>query len=356
MRLSHFAMKKGKQVLFADNSHKKWSEERHIYKPSDILTKTKRPLWIIASEFHSLQIVEQLKEMGITDSDVVLDITGIMKRKTEDDRQRRLTPQKHLKLLTIYIYDGCNLNCAGCNIFIPLCSKPAWMVGIDEFRRDVKRLSELFGNSIEILELMGGEPLMHPKLDELISIVRQYFSSVIIRIVSNGLLLPRMSESFWESCRQNEALVSVTPYPVTLDLERINNLAEEKQAKVEFFGIATEKTSWHFAYDPTGGQHPTESFGLCWMANDCVSMKQGRISTCPVIPYANYFSDYFKKDMYAANDDSIDIYKAQSAQEIFDFIAKPVSFCRFCDVKHRTYDNPWQISKRDICEWVLLNE
>jgi hypothetical protein len=348
-----FCQRHAKPIVFADNSYKKQSAEKRVYKPHEALSKVEKPIWIIASEFHSKQISEQLKDMGILNAEVVHDVAAVLKRKTEADKLRRLTPQKQLKLLTLYIYDGCNLNCKGCNVFIPLCPKRAWTVETAEFKKDVERLAELFGNNIEILELMGGEPLLHPRLAELISAVRKQFPCVNIRIVTNGLLLPKMGDDFWNSCRVNDALISVTPYPVTLDLDKINELALRKNAKIEFFGIGTEKTSWHFAYDPAGGQHPAESFNFCRMANNCVSLKSGKIATCPPILYASYFGDYFENGMTASDADTIDIHKVRSGQEILEFVAKPVPFCRFCDVKHRTYDNPWRTSKREISEWVI---
>jgi hypothetical protein len=55
----------------------------------------------------------------------------------------------------------------------------------------------------------------------------------------------------------------------------------------------------------------------------------------------------------ASDADTVDIHKVRSGQEILEFVAKPVPFCRFCDVKRRTYDNPWRTSKREISEWVI---
>ena len=50
--------------------------------------------------------------------------------------------------------------------------------------------------------------------------------------------------------------------------------------------------------------------------------------------------------------DYIDIYKAKSIQEILAFLAKPIPFCKYCNVKGRTFGHERGISKKEIEEWT----
>jgi hypothetical protein len=57
-------------------------------------------------------------------------------------------------------------------------------------------------------------------------------------------------------------------------------------------------------------------------------------------------------DLPISDRDSIDIYKAQSAQEIFEFLSKPIPFCKFCYVEKRSFGHKWERSQKDIREWT----
>ncbi|WP_252832299.1 hypothetical protein [Brachyspira pilosicoli] len=50
--------------------------------------------------------------------------------------------------------------------------------------------------------------------------------------------------------------------------------------------------------------------------------------------------------------DYIDIYKAKDYNEILQFLAKPVPFCRYCDVKKWKVVGNWRRSNRDISEYI----
>jgi MoaA/NifB/PqqE/SkfB family radical SAM enzyme len=74
----------------------------------------------------------------------------------------------------------CNLTCAYCNEYDDY-SKP---VPLDTMRRRVDRLADL---GTTILTLSGGEPLLHPELDEIIRRMRQ--RGIIAGMITNGYLL-----------------------------------------------------------------------------------------------------------------------------------------------------------------------
>src|SRR3984957_19462372 len=74
----------------------------------------------------------------------------------------------------------CNLSCAYCNEYDDY-SKP---VPVDVLERRINKLAEL-GTSI--LTLSGGEPLLHPELDDVIRIMRR--RGFLAGMITNGYLL-----------------------------------------------------------------------------------------------------------------------------------------------------------------------
>jgi MoaA/NifB/PqqE/SkfB family radical SAM enzyme len=92
------------------------------------------------------------------------------------------------------IMEGCNLNCAGCNIFAPLREKK--FLDINSFEKDIKRLAELTDGIVEGMSFQSGEPLLHPNLTEFFDIARKYIREGEIAIITNGILLLEQDISF----------------------------------------------------------------------------------------------------------------------------------------------------------------
>ena len=65
----------------------------------------------------------------------------------------------------VHLIDSCNLNCKGCVHFAPL-AKPSSFYPLEEFEKEIKRLSELFGGRFGWIHIMGGEPLLNPNIND----------------------------------------------------------------------------------------------------------------------------------------------------------------------------------------------
>jgi hypothetical protein len=218
----------------------------------------------------------------------------------------------------------------------------------------MERLSFLLHGVAREMLITGGEPLLNPQINSIVASARKHFSDTKISIVSNGILLSKMPKSFWNACRDNCITISVTRYPLSFAYDNLPMMAEKYGVNFEFFGIAVEKTTFNFAFDPTGRQNAYESFVNCFMANFCINLYDGKLATCSPILHIDRLNCAFSLNMKLCTDDYIDIYKAKDGQEIMTFLSKPIPFCRYCDVKRRTYDNPWSTTKRKIDEWIVI--
>src|SRR5437016_9100156 len=89
---------------------------------------------------------------------------------------------KHPILVHIIPMRQCNLACTYCNEFDDF-SKP---VPLDEMK---SRLDILAGMGTSIITISGGEPLMHPEIDEVIRHIRR--RGMIAGMITNGFLLDR---------------------------------------------------------------------------------------------------------------------------------------------------------------------
>jgi len=263
--------------------------------------------------------------------------------------KKRLSPRKRLRFETD-IVGHCNLNCKCCNHFSPLVKSPQF-VAPEEFERDFARLSTLAGRNNENIDIMGGEPLLHPEIVTLLGIARKYFDGPI-NVVTNGILLEKMDVAFWESCRENRIRVIVSSYPVNLNYERIKELAKTHSVRLKLRMQFANKHQWcRLPKDPEGKQNIKDNANLCLVMNFCISLSNGKLSTCCLPLLIDRFNDYFDKKIEVTENDFIDIHKAESIDEIYRFLSKPMSFCRYCKMRSWEVGIEWGRSKREISEW-----
>jgi MoaA/NifB/PqqE/SkfB family radical SAM enzyme len=95
---------------------------------------------------------------------------------------KALAATKHPILVHIIPMRQCNLACTYCNEFDDF-SKP---VTLEEMK---KRLDALADMGTSIITISGGEPLMHPELDEVIRHIRR--RGMIAGLITNGFYLNR---------------------------------------------------------------------------------------------------------------------------------------------------------------------
>jgi len=265
----------------------------------------------------------------------------------KNERYKTMIP-----ILHIHLADHCNLNCRGCDNFSPLA--PEVFADITVFESDSKRIAELSNGRVQEIQLLGGEPLLHHQVIDFMQIARKYFPKVAIKIVTNGTLLLKQKEAFWDACRQNAIEIVVTKYPLKIDYEAIKQLAEKQGITFSFYGTTADiaKNMQCMPLDLSGRQNARDSFLRCSRANRCVSMDNGRIYTCSLIPYIKYFNAYFGENLPVTEADYMNIHKAKNMDEILNFLCRPMPFCRFCNQKGMIWDIGYGTSKKEISEWT----
>lgn len=126
-----------------------------------------------------------------------------------------------LNRLGVVAAKHCNLSCTACNHLAPLFKTELYEVSAFELAtRTLAR--HLHFNTIV---LQGGEPLLHPAIDELLLIAKNSGLADRVSVLTNGVLLGRMSETFWKRAD----LVEWSQYPGV----RRPELSPEQLAKVK---------------------------------------------------------------------------------------------------------------------------
>ena len=264
-------------------------------------------------------------------------------------KYKKGTKRRNLLKFEFHLANHCNLNCNSCTHFSPLVKEK--YLDINIFERDCQRIAELSNGYLEVIRFMGGEPLLHKNIIDFLNIGRTHFPKTALDIVTNGIILPKQTSEFWETCRKNNIQVHISNYPLQIKREEINILARKHKVKVIYLNNKTGLHWNNMKLDVNGGQNPQESFKLCSQSNFCINLYEGKIYTCPTIAYIKYLNDYFNENFIVSNEDYIDIYKVKSIDEILDFLCKPMPFCKYCNIKKQDKIK-WDVSKKERKEWI----
>ncbi|MDR0600667.1 MAG: radical SAM protein [Treponema sp.] len=285
--------------------------------------------------------------------------------------QEKLTPRtKENFILEVNLADHCNLNCQMCDHFSPLAEKH--FLDPRTFIQDMGRLADLTDNTAGVIKILGGEPLLNPDTPDFLIAARGLFPQSRILLYTNGLLLAewetKHKANLWEICRRFNARIMVTTYPINFDYAKIDALAVKHKTPYSRFVEESEndldkntalynvlgereKKSVHHPLSPAGNV-PVHEFIDCYHFNRCITLSGGKLYTCPIIPYAKYFSAFFDKPLKTRGNDFIDIYAARDFEEIAEFLSRPVPFCRYCKVSSRKGGVDFRLSKKAIEEWT----
>ena len=145
----------------------------------------------------------------------------------------------------VVVTDDCNLSCAYCDEYSPGAEK----IPVSELRRRVDRLDEM---GVLVYDFLGGEPLMHPDIAEVVAHAKsKRGGSNLVTLITNGFLLGRSLVADLNAAGLDFMQVSVDslePGPFSRKslkslLPRLRLLAESARFKVEVQTVLSEETA-----------------------------------------------------------------------------------------------------------------
>ena len=228
-----------------------------------------------------------------------------------------------LPYLEIKIVEHCNLNCRGCSVLANI-SEPKYM-DLEEFESAMKRLKEIFWG-IKDLKLFGGEPLLHQRLKEFISIARKYFPDSNLIVHSNGLLIPSMDKSLFQLMREKDARFEFTQYPPTGFKKRlIRQILEENGVEYKFRDALYD---FQKIINITGNYHEEEVYKTCCK---CINLIQGTLSCGMGWTLKGLEEKYGTVICEDKFQHCVDIFNTNlNGWEINKILDSPFNLCKYC--------------------------
>jgi len=154
------------------------------------------------------QIALKLESLGYIEN-----ITYFYARNFEEIYQAYVKSSKYLRYAELMITEKCMLSCKNCCLFIPYYIEPEHMhvedaiANIDAF---FKQIDYTFH-----FRLLGGEPLLHPGLSEIVNHVGNRYASKIdyFDIATNAMILPK--PELLEYAKKYQIVFSISDYSNT---------------------------------------------------------------------------------------------------------------------------------------------
>jgi organic radical activating enzyme len=246
-----------------------------------------------------------------------------------------------LEQLEVSAVNHCINHCAGCNHFSPM-AKP-YEMPVEMLQRDLEAIGKVV--TVGKFAILGGEPLLHKKIDEFIEVAQQSGIAKVVSIVTNGQLLERMSERFWRTIKKLE----IDVYPNKMSPEQVARIKEKCREYGIDWLIAPQSQFYKSCSQP--GQSPEKiqaRFDRCPTRKKCFCVDDGYFFRCPqasLIP-----------KMFLGLDRTVDglSLKDLTVEKLQTFLNEKTAFksCARCSVEEQYI--PWHEAYGDWLEESTL--
>ena len=226
------------------------------------------------------------------------------------------------------ITDDCNLNCKGC-LFACNGIDENENISFEQIKRDAFKMKELFFD-VPWIRILGGEPLLHKDLNEILSMYRSVFEDSEIDLCTNGLLIPKMDMSFFECLRQNRITVHVSGYKPTYNLlDKIDKCLSSNN--VDYTILKRDEFAKYYTLNNSNDAN--KSFEECF-ASRCRELYNGKLMRCSgIIAFEKLNKKYNTDYQIIDEEDCFDIHKKNvDAWEIKRKLDQPSNACKYCDI------------------------
>lgn len=176
----------------------------------------------------------------------------------------------------------CTLKCEHCCEHVPYLRNQGFN-SVETIISDVKKIAES-SKFLNFVELIGGEPFLHPEIERLISELLEIENIGYIKSFTNGTIIP--SDKLCKIMKNPRFMLQVSNYELTAKGKLLKNIFKTKQklddAKVSY--LFTHNFEWldftSFKEHEASEKYLKKAFDNCFLKN-CHRVYQGKLYRCP---------------------------------------------------------------------------
>ncbi len=183
-----------------------------------------------------------------------------------------------IKNVSAIITEKCTLRCKECGVFIPYYKNPK-NHGKEGIIKSIKRLAQTV-DCINILTIMGGEPFLHPNLNDICEEVSKIPNIANLVLTTNGTLLPK--DEMLQSLKNSVTHITLSNYGA-LSKNTETLIAKLKQYNI-LYNILPEETYWYKQNKPYKHNRNIEensaNFAECFWVDVASKLINGQYHLC----------------------------------------------------------------------------
>lgn len=254
-----------------------------------------------------------------------------------------------INYIELPITTSCSLRCKECANLIQYYDKGKFLEH-KKLINDIYKLCQAV-KGIELLRILGGEPLLHPYLKEILIGILKNDKIKNVQIVTNGTMLFR--EDVLAVLKDKRVSVDISNYgEVSRNYE--NLIRQLRNNRIKFSSI--KNLEWtpqgNFSYRNRTQKELEKILKIC--KSDCISIFEGNVHLCPRSSNGNDLK-IFKADKADYVNLREHTSKRKLKENLFDLLnRKSIVACNYCDSymrdKLKTCVAGEQISKREAID------
>ena len=189
-------------------------------------------------------------------------------------------------------------------------------------------------------------------------------------ISSNGILFTKQTDDWYRRLASLGASFTYTKYPTTaVDYDKIHELGEKYGIDIininslSFFTKNTDPLGTRNELDTHHLRKPKENETvalpeikkLCICGGDCPAIFNGKLFQCGIACNVNALNEKYHTDFKVTEDCYLEVSKITSKEELYKFLLKPTSFCRYC-YNNENHKFKWERGVVDKDDWLKYYE
>lgn len=212
-----------------------------------------------------------------------------------------------IQSLDLVLTEKCSLKCKDCSNLMQFYAKPVdedynqLIESLDKFMKTVDYVYEI--------RLIGGEPFMYKKIDEVLNKILTYKNCGNIIVYTNGTIVP--NEQKLKTFKNDKIYFKISNYgSISRNVEKLEKTLKEK--KIHY--ITERITKWQDCAKIESYDRPLELtkqiFGNCCV-NEALTLLHGKLYLCPFAAHA--------ENLHAiprAPEDSIDLLTSEHSDNL----------------------------------------
>jgi len=235
--------------------------------------------------------------------------------------------------LQIPVVKHCNLNCNRCYHFSNLV-KNKELYELNDYKKDITTIKRL-GFSIGEIRFLGGEPLLNDNLVEYITFTNSLFPNTILKVVTNGLLITRLSPQKCKMLSRMKVVFSISLYaPMHNKFDSIEKFLVSNNLRYEIFRIGNR-----FDKILLKNSNLEKVSIVVENCEKCVIVYKGQIGRCAPGMFITDFNLYF--DACYPENNSLKLEEFNCTKDVLAYLDRAVPLCEWCTGDSHIESYPW---------------